>query len=137
MLIAEAVEVPKVELSTLVKVDLEGDGTDEILFAGTYQARSTVPGYADYWDSVERVPHHVVGVRAISDGAVVIIMLARYEAHPASPEGPALLGLVDLEGDGTLEVVTQERGDHSWSAQVHLVRYDEPLQILGSTGCAY
>jgi hypothetical protein len=87
--------------------------------------------YADMalWLSPGSVPYHFVGVRKIVDGQVVTVEIARYKAHPASPEGPALLGIVDIQGNGTLDIVVQQRGDHSWSASLHRIEGAEAKDL--------
>lgn len=103
----QGLNLAPVRLTQIVRTDLEGDGTDEVLLAGAYNvmdvpdADMTVGRYA------------FLLLRKVVDGAVVTTPLEAYtNPHPYAAE-EAIDGLTsivpvavaDLTGDGVAEVV--------------------------------
>jgi len=95
-----------VRLTHVLRTDLEGDGTDEVLLAGAYNARAVEN--ADL--SVGR--YAFVLLRKVVNGAVTTTPLEAFvDPHPYEPE-QSILGLTeivpvaiaDLTGDGVAEV---------------------------------
>jgi hypothetical protein len=96
-----------VRLTYVLRTDLEGDGTDEVILAGAYNAVEVQD--ADL--SVGR--YAFVLLRRVIDGAVVTTALEDfanphpYEADDVGYGASAIdpVAIVDLTGDGTAEVV--------------------------------
>lgn len=97
------VEHPKVKLTQLLRVDLDGDGTDEVLTAATHYLPSEMPSSPRAGD------YSVVTLRSLIGGKVET-QLVNGEVYAkadqsAAPNTYEIAGLLDLDGDGTLEVM--------------------------------
>lgn len=135
-ILGEAYGLSRPNITALVRVDLEGDGTEEVLYAldshpGTWPIGQTGLSYS------------YVGVRRIqagSEGTVEHLNLFDHRQQMAG-ESPLehlrgrLIGLTDHEGDGKLEVVV-EGGYYEgrvWS--VWRVEAGQAPVRLGGAGC--
>ncbi len=83
-----------VELAALWRVDLEDDGSDEVLFEATGKSTGRT----------------TLGVRAVRAGEVKTLTLAAAKRGDPAQE---LRGLADVDHDGTLEVLKTEGGARS------------------------
>ncbi len=121
--------VPRV--SGAVRVDLDGDGTEEVIVSAHRQTGngSFTVGSGDY---------SVVFVRKLVGGTVRTLMLEE-EYHPrarpeTTPNDFTIVGAYDLDGDGASEVVTRSRYYEGGSTTVHRIR-TLAAQKLVSAGC--
>ena len=99
----QGIERPEVTLTQLLRVDLDGDGTDEVLTTATRYLASIVPSTPRAGD------YSVVTLRTVI-GTKVETQLVSGEVYPkgdlnAAPNTYEIAGLLDLNGDGTLEVL--------------------------------
>lgn len=104
-LINKGIAKPIVKITQLLRVDLDGDGEDEVLLSAT-----------NYADKESDVPHDVkagnysfVLLRHVVDGKLRT-QLIDGEFYPkandaATPNRYDVVGLLDLDGDGRLEIV--------------------------------
>ncbi len=136
---------PVVELREALRVDLEGDGVDEVVLAATL-------GGEPYFASLVG-DHSLVVVRVVTvDGQVENIPLAvtstsQADADAAGPDADLtdhaavptahhdVVDVVDLNGDGVYEIVISSRGDHSLTYQVFdpTIGFDQPVLESGCT----
>jgi hypothetical protein len=106
----KGIEQPKVKIDNILRVDLDGDGEEEVLISA-----------ANYFGKADRIPmrspagsYSMVLLRRIVAGKVKTQLVAG-EFHPkayVSKEGsfdaPSIykvIATLDLDGDGTLEVI--------------------------------
>lgn len=137
-LIAEHTGIKEPKITQLAKVDLEGDGKDEVLFVvdsgdTLYDAAGNGSTYA--W----------VGVRRIgADGQVKTHMLYSHKASytaKAIADGDIpthfygkILGVTDIDGDKKLEIVVEDGFYEGRTRSVWRVD-DGGATRLGDTGC--
>jgi hypothetical protein len=142
-LVAKALKVKRVKLRRLMRVDLDGDGVEEVLFEATYDAKPSayrVERYTMLMGDDEHAPKtsawEVVGYRkVIGKGKVVTKVVTRSEVPLGAQYATKLEGLSDLNGDGILEVVVNDRGDHSVFQSIWLLGA-KPIRLAGG-GCGW
>jgi hypothetical protein len=126
---------PQVNIVKVVRVDLEGDGTEEVIINATRVHR---------WESGSITPnpdagdYSLVMLRKIINGKVQTIMLDE-EYHPkaerfTAPNEYNLVAVLDLNGDGVMEIVNSGayyEGD--WKT-VYSIKGNKAEDVLGC-GC--
>ena len=121
-------------LAQVVRADLSGDGTDEVFVVAERLAQP---------DAVMGEPgdYSVLFLRRVVDGEVHTQVLEEYvkEAEGEEPS-PYILSsrvaaLADLNGDGTLEVVVQQRYYEGASTAVRTPKPDGSLEEVLGAGC--
>ena len=92
---------PDVRLTQIIRVDLEGDGVDEVLISATRLSTNN--------PSVEAGDYSLVVLRKIIDGKVATIQLeANYYPQAEdfiAPNTYSIAGILDLNGDAIMDVV--------------------------------
>ena len=96
-----------VRLTHVIRTDLEGDGTDEVILAGAYNAVEVQEA------DLSAGRYAFLLLRQVVNGAIVTTALADYaNPHPYEADDVAYgaslvepVAIVDLTGDGTAEVV--------------------------------
>jgi hypothetical protein len=94
---------PQVELTQVIRIDLDGDGADEVVVSGTRQG-SDGPG------GVRPGDYSFIFLRKLVDGTVITTPIAT-DLHP-DPKPTSfsyrfdVVTILDLNGDGTMEIVT-------------------------------
>jgi len=137
-LVGEALGIADVKLTHLLKLDLEGDGVDEVVFAA-----NSHPGGQPMTGAFET--YSSVGVRKVStvDGQTVVDTL-EVSAHRGSVDWNGsfpditqvfLEGFADLDGDGALEIVVRIDGYESHFIGLYRLK-GKAFEMVGSTGCA-
>ena len=127
---------PKVTILQLLRVDLDGDGTEEVLIS----ANSTdKPGHF-----MSRGDYSVVLLRKVAQGRAQTIPVVS-EVELKNHRDPVQTGqwhhketvaaLLDIDGDGVLEVVTTFRSIFDAGKSVYEVKGAKPKLVL-STGCS-
>lgn len=104
LLKANGIAQPDVQLTKVIRIDLEGDGTEEVLIAADRHAGVNPPA-----PSIAVGDYSLVALRKLVNGKVETIILAS-EYHTKAEEFAApytftLVATPDLNGDGTLEIV--------------------------------
>ena len=114
-------------LTQAIRVDLDGDGTDEALIAGT-RRRTSDPG------GVEPGDYSFVFLRKLSGGKVSTVALLA-DIHPdPRPENISyrfdVMAVLDLNGDGVMEIVVQSKYYEGTAATVFTVEGLTVKQVL-------
>ena len=121
------------ELAQVVRADLSGDGTDEVLVVAERLADpATAQG--------EPGDYSVLFLRQVVDGEVRTTVLDHFYKEPAEEPSIYILvhrisGIVDLNGDGVLEVVTEEQYYEGSSTAVRALQPDGTLTEVIVAGC--
>lgn len=128
---------PRVKIGQIVRIDLEGDGEEEVLISGTHY--SGAPAGTDAVPSASSAGNYsFVLLRRVVKGKVETQVIAA-EIYPKALEfnAPAryqVAAVLDLDGDGKMEVVlTGEYYEGAWMT-VHRCTEAEVSELL-SAGC--
>lgn len=102
LLLQQGIEEPQVQLSEVLQIDLEGDGINEVLITANHILDGVFP-------PVEAGDYSLVMLRKIVAGDVISLPLV-VEVYPqaeelAYPYVHTVVGVLDLNDDGSLEVV--------------------------------
>ncbi|HUS14703.1 MAG TPA: hypothetical protein VM536_06750 [Chloroflexia bacterium] len=128
---AHGITNPQVHLTQLVRVDLEGDGTPEVLVTATYYQDGVAP-HATVGD------YSVVFLRKVIGGQVQTMLLDGdfyTEGIPfGAPMTYAITGILDLNGDGTLEVAVRYQYYEGAGTGVYQIKGTQ-VEIVLSCGC--
>jgi hypothetical protein len=129
---ANGIADPEAAVTEILRIDLEGDGVEEVLITAnrlTYEAGTTKAGAGDY---------ALVVLRKLSGETVETIPLVEdyYFSEQSNVEVKvySIYDLVDLNGDGTLEVVVKASGGTASETKVFEVVDNTILPVL-KVGC--
>jgi hypothetical protein len=122
------IERPEVKLTQLLRVDLDGDGTDEVLACATRYLPSEVPSSPRAGD------YSVVTLRSLIGGKVGT-QLVNGEVYgkadqSAAPNTYEIAGLLDLDGDGALEVLIRSSYYEGGGMTVWQMKKGRLVQVL-------
>ncbi len=128
LLNSQGIERPVVKLTQLLRVDLDGDGTDEVLTAATHYLPSEVPSAPRAGD------YSLVALRSVI-GTKVQTQLVSGEVYAkadlnAAPNTYEIAGLLDLNGDGTLEVLIRSSYYEGGGMEVWQMQKGKLVQVL-------
>jgi hypothetical protein len=131
ILVRNGIRNPAVRVTGVTRVDLEGDGADEVIV-------SAHRGRTDRGIRVEAGEYSLLFVRRVVAGAVRTVMLEE-EYHPKASDEQilnrySLAAVLDLDGDGVYEIVT--RGQYyegDWATVYRLSGLRK--QELAGAGC--
>jgi hypothetical protein len=104
-LVGKGIAKPVVKITQLLRIDLNGDGEDEVLLSAT-----SYPGEeGETPDHAEAGNYSFVLLRQVTDGKVQT-KLIEGEFYPKASESQTpyrhdVSGLLDLDGDGRLEII--------------------------------
>jgi hypothetical protein len=123
LLIRKGITDPKVSITQLWRVDLEGDGKEEVIIAATTPRQA----YRDCSPEVEAGDYSLVLLRKLVKGKVETIAI-RLKYFPATPAYSGnedlfdLTGVFDVDGDGTMEIITSWRYHEGFGQAIHRIR---------------
>jgi Putative peptidoglycan binding domain len=129
----KGIKQPDVHITRALAIDLEGDASDEVVVTATRLAtQNQDPTDAAAGD------YSFVGVHKIIDGKPTMVELAGNYFPQAgdfvAPNEYRLLGVLDLDGDGVLEIVIN--GAYYEGAYTSALRIEnDKARVLLSTGC--
>lgn len=139
-LIGEALGIPDIQLGQLLRVDLENDGVDEVLFAA--DSHGGERPMTDSSGSAVYETYSIIGLRKVVQGSeVATVVVWEYRGtvdwEKGFPELAAatLSGFTDIDGDGTLEIVVSSSGYEWWDTALYRVEGTEAVRLAGA-GCA-
>jgi ribosomal protein L18E len=126
---------PRVNITKIVRVDLDGDGVTEVIVNATHVNR---------WESGSITPnanagdYSIVMLRKVANGKVYTIMLDE-EYHTkytkfSAPNEYSLSAVLDLNGDGVMEIVVAGAYyEGNWKT-VYSIQGIKAVNVLGC-GC--
>jgi hypothetical protein len=122
---------PEVRITGLLRADLDGDGRDEVIVSATR-------GRLDAGIHVDAGDYSVLFVRTVVNEQVRTVMLAE-EYHPRESNEQIInehtvAAVLDVDGDGTMEIVARGRYYEGDWGTVFRVRGTEKTE-LSSAGC--
>ena len=122
---------PKVRLTQVIRVDLEGDGSEEVLVCATHYAKGLSP-------KASPGDYSLVFLRRVVKGKVVQQIVAG-DFFPKAVEfgapGEYRVGAVlDLNGDGIMEIVLFGRYYEGDWVEAHRVAGEQVVKVF-SSGC--
>lgn len=131
ILLRNGIRRPEVRITGLLRADLDGDGRDEVIASATR-------GRSDVGIRVAGGDYSMLFVRTVVGGAVRTVMLEE-EYHPRASDTSTLnaytiAGVLDLDGDGTMEVIARGRYYEGAWTTVQRVRAGRK-QELATAGC--
>jgi hypothetical protein len=129
---ARGITVREVDFTGVFRVDLDGDGTEEVVLNATNQRPnrlSFTPTSGDY---------SVVAVRRVVRGVVKTIVLDAACFARGGPEAHAAAtvltvpAVVDANGDGVMEVLVEGREYEGCSVDAYALRGDRAERVIGA-----
>lgn len=132
LLIQQGITNPEVEIINKLKVDLEGDGVDEVLINAVHMASGAVLPPVSVGD------YSLIVLRKIVNGEVATIPLVLdvyLEANDlAYPTIHTIGGVYDLNGDGRLDIFVKGRRWEGQSMSIFDIK-GETANLVLTTGC--
>jgi len=124
ILMNKGIDNPKVNISQVLQVDLDGDGVDEVLVSANNYERFKPEG--GLTPNARAGDYSLVFLRKVVHGKVVTKIITG-EYYPRAkkfiaPSEHRVIGVLDLNGDGSLEIVVSGRyyeGDWVEAYRVH------------------
>jgi hypothetical protein len=124
----QGLDKPVVQISRIVRVDVEGDAVDEVFIVASY-FKDKSGHMAEYGD------YSLVLMRKVNYGKVITSPLAADLYRSKDPElvFPAtyeLINIMDLNRDGKLEAIVTARFWEGFGAQVYEINGAKPAEVL-------
>ncbi len=127
-LTAQGIANPEIHISRIVKVDIEGDGVDEVFVAATHIKNPSTP-------LTEAGDYSIILMQKVSGKESKLIPLAAEVYHslmpdPTYPNTYFLSEFIDLNQDGNLEVILKVTRWEGSGIIVYEVKGIQTLQVL-------
>lgn len=119
-----------VRIIQVVRIDLEGDGTDEVILS------ARAPGMDRPQTYVRANDYSLVALRKLLDGQVKTFLLgASFYKTPEKPAAPCLYTLssiLDLDGDGVLEILVADAFYEGKGMVIYQMQSGKPVAVLNA-----
>jgi hypothetical protein len=126
---AEGVSAPEVDRLQVHRVDIEGDGVDEVFVSATHLDASQHTTKAGDYSIV--LMRQVIGNEALTKLVLGDIYRSQ-EPELTYPRAYSLANFIDLNQDGRLEVVVDVRKWEGFGARVLQIDGEDVIQTLGT-----
>jgi peptidoglycan hydrolase-like protein with peptidoglycan-binding domain len=129
---ANGIAAPEVVITNVIRVDLENDGQSEIIISASRDRDNTLTPDADAGDYALILVQRELGAQVIT-----IEVIGEYYPQAElfrAPQAHRLLGVHDLNGDGSMEVVIFSRYYEGASAAAYSITETTAQEVL-ATGC--
>jgi hypothetical protein len=121
----------EIHITRILQADIEGDGVNEILLSASYFKEKSMTFYTQTGD------YSVVLMRKVIGNNVLTIPLVKEyyvtsvpELEISYPKTYTLAEAVDLNGDGTLEVIVDVRRWEGWGAIIYRVDGQNVREVI-------
>lgn len=123
---------PRVKITQAYRVDLDGDGTQEVVLAATYFKTGQVTPSAAVGDYSFVMLRKIVGGTA--KNMVIAGEFTKKAVEFGAPSEFGISSIADLNGDGKMEVVMKSHYYEGGASAVYELMGDQLTEVL-STGC--
>jgi hypothetical protein len=135
---SKGIDDPKINLSQVIQVDLDGDGVDEVLVSATNYARFMPEG--GLTPDARAGDYSLVFLRKVVQGQVVTKIITG-EFYPKAkkfnaPSAYRIIGGLDLNGDGVLEIVLSGRYYEGDWVEAYRVQGTQIIKLF-NMGCGH
>jgi hypothetical protein len=127
-LAGQGIDQPVIEISRILRVDVEGDGVDEVFIAASHfkEQSGHLAEYGDY---------SLVLMRKVLAGSVITVPFVEDLYRSKDPELVfphiyVLAGVMDLNQDSKLDVVIAIHFWEGFGAQVYEIKATKTMQVL-------
>lgn len=133
-LVGKGIHDPKVRIKQIIRIDLDGDGEDEVLISATnyFSKGDTLPS------STMAGSYSCVLLRRVIGGKVETLLVAGEfypkASHFNAPNAYEISAVLDFSGDGKMEVVIDSMYYEGAATAVYRVTGKKPEQLL-LVGC--
>jgi hypothetical protein len=139
LLKARGIAHPTVMIDQIYRIDLEGDGVSEVLISASYFKHGNVPQpSAGPSPDADAGDYSIVFMRKLVAGVVQTVVLAEnvytQDAEFIAPNQYRLRGVMDINGDGTMEILMFGRYYEGQWTSVFQVKGTDVQEVL-SCGC--
>jgi hypothetical protein len=133
---SQGIANPKVNLTQVIQVDLDGDGVDEVLISASNYQRFPEGGMTP---DARAGDYSLVFLRQVVQGQVVTRIITG-EYYPkakkfTAPSEHRVIGVLDLNGDGSLEIVLSGRYYEGDWVEAYRIHGANIIKKLFSMGC--
>lgn len=126
---AEGISAPQVDAIVVYRVDIEGDGTDEVFINATHLDGSQHTTKAGDYSMI--LMRQVVGNEVVTK-LVVGDMYHSQDPEITYPRTYSLANFIDLDQDGSLEVIVDIQKWEGFGARVFQIDTEDVIQTLGA-----
>jgi len=131
---SRGIKDPKVKIKSIIRVDLDGDGEDEVLISATNYFSEDESGSANAANG----SYSAVILRRVVGGKVRIQLIAGEfypkAKHFAAPNEFVVSAVLDLNGDGKLEIVVHSAYYEGGATMIYECKGDKIIEVL-SVAC--
>lgn len=130
---AQGIAQPDVQITRIVRIDLEGDGAEEVFISATrYLGTADIPH-----PSAAVGDYSLVIMRKLIDGAVETFAIDA-EYYPATaefvrPSRYGVIAMLDLNGDGRMEVVVDRIFFEGSGTSVYSIDGDQIQEVIAAS----
>jgi hypothetical protein len=126
-LVGQGLDQPVIQISRIVRVDLEGDGVDEVFIVASHFKDQS--GHL-----AEDGDYSLVLMRKVTTSVITSPLAADLyrskEPELVFPKTYELINLMDLNRDGNLEAIVTVRFWEGFGAQVYEIKGTKPAEVL-------